>query len=219
MTETEVWKRYQVVLQVTNEFMAGIPKNQDIIQTWLESRKPSDAAIAKRVASGEQVTPIPDLVAKIADEVAATDEAEKSWLGFKTDDEKGLYIEGSNVKAHLKDCSNILQKLLDMKAIRSKLADRVYVEDERVYLGKSDPDAYYEHPVHVMTMQGPRSALKRNDYVNAPRLSFVLRVLNDGVITEGLLRTVFEYGGTHGIGAERGLGYGRYTLEELTELS
>lgn len=213
-----VWQRYQVVLQVQNEFMAGIPKNPDIIKTWLESRKPSEPALAKRQASGEQITPLPELAEKVAEEVSATPDEDKAWLGFKSDAYKGLYIEGSNIKAHLKDCANILQKFLDTKAIRSKLADRVYVEDERVYLGKSEPDAYYEHPVHVMTMQGPRSALKRNDYVKAPRLEFVLRILADDVIKEDLLRTVFEYGGTHGIGAERGLGYGRYTLEEMTKL-
>jgi len=69
-----------------------------------------------------------------------------------------------------------------------------------------------------MTRQGPRSALKRNDYVERPRLEFVLRVLADGVIDEDILRTLFEYGGTHGVGAERGLGYGRYVLERLEEL-
>lgn len=71
-----------------------------------------------------------------------------------------------------------------------------------------------------MTRQGPRSALKRNDYVREPKLAFTLRVLDDKVITEDLLRDVLEYGGTHGIGAERGLGYGRYALVgSLKELS
>jgi len=210
-----IWKRYKVELQVTNRLMAGIPKNPEMIEAWLEARQPSEAAIARRRANGEEITPVAVLAEQVAEEVDAVEE-ERAWLGFKKDDV--LYIEGSNVKAHLKDCANIMQKLLDFKALRSKLADRVYVEDERVYLGKAEPDGYYEHPVHVMTRQGPRSALKRNDYVEQPCLSFGLRVLADGVIDEDLLRDIFEYGGTHGIGAERGLGYGRYELKVLEEL-
>lgn len=214
-----IWKRYAVELQVTNEFMAGIPKNPELIAAWLEARQPSEAAIARRRENGEEITAVADLAKRVAEEVDPTDDAEeKAWLGFKKDSEGFLYIEGSNVKAHLKDCANVLQKLLDFKALRAKLADRVYVENERVHLGADEPTGYYEHPVHVMTRQGPRSALKRNDYVMRPKLAFVLRVLDDNVIKEGLLRDVFEYGGTHGIGAERGLGYGRYTLEALEEL-
>lgn len=147
-----MWKRYEVVLQVTNELMAGIPKNPELIEAWLEARKPSEAEFRRRQAGGEEMKPVAELAETVAEEVkgdGSADDEERAWLGFKSDDQ-GLYIEGSNVKAHLKDCANILQKLLDMKALRSKLADRVYVEDARVYLdGKQEPDGYYEHPVHV----------------------------------------------------------------------
>ena len=213
-----IWKLYGVKLQVTNRMMAGIPKNPDLIEAWLVARQPTEAAIARRRDNGEEVTPIATLIEEVAEQVDNDDGAEeRAWLGFKKDDE-GLYIEGSNVKAHLKDCANVLQKILDFKALRSKLADRVYVVEEIVRLGVAEPSGYYEHPVHVMTRQGPRSALKRNDYVERPLLAFTLRVLADGVIKEDLLRDIFEYGGTHGIGAERGLGYGRYELVELSEL-
>ena len=50
-------------------------------------------------------------------------------------------------------------------------------------------------------------------------MTFTLRVLDDKVIEDDLIRNLFAYGGTHGIGAERGIGYGRYELAEMTELS
>ena len=225
---TQIWKQYGVDLQVTNEFMAGIPKNPELIKTWLESRKPSDVRLAKKEAAGEAVTPLPELAEKVAEEVDNEgQEEEKIWLGFKQEsaEETGnaegcrrYYIDGSNIKAHLKDCANVLKELLDLRAFRSKLADRVYVKEERIWLGDA-LSGTHEHPVHVMTRQGPRTALKRNDFINRPRLEFTLKVLADDVISEDLLRDLFEYGAVHGIGAERGLGYGRYMLEKLEEVS
>lgn len=196
-----MWTKYQVTLQFTNKLMGGIPKNEEVIKAWLDARKPSEAQYAKRVAAGEEMTPVETLAEEVAAEVGATsDEEQRAWCGFKSD-EKGLYIDGYPAKAHLKDCANVLQKLLGVKALKSKLSDRVYVE----------------HPVHVMTMQGPRSALKRNDYVEKPILRFTLRVLEDEVITQELLESLFEYGSLHGFGAERGMGYGRYNWN-LTKL-
>ena len=216
-----IWKRYEVELQVTNELMAGIPKNPDLIGAWLESRQPTERQFEQRKKNGEQMASIATLTETVAEEVDSTGgEEDKSWRGFKKDD-AGLYIEGSNVKAHIKDCANVLQKIVEIRGLRSKVANRVYVEDERVHLGVQEPTDFHEHPVHVMTRQGPRSALKRNDYVDKPRLCFVLKLLDEPnpEVDEDLLRSIFEYGGTHGIGAERGIGYGRYTLEKLEEVA
>ncbi len=226
MTTTikNIWTRWKVTIQITNELMAGIPKNKELIKTWLESRKPSDAAFTKRDAAGEVLPTVDELTEQVASDVGANDTKDKdtaqaeedfSWLGFRKDDERGLWVRGSDMKAHIKDCANILKDLLELKALRSKVADRVYVVEEAIWFGKMDPDGHIEPPVHVMTRMGKRSALKRNDYILRPEISFTLRVLDDDVIDEELLRAIFDYGGTHGFGAERGLGYGRYTLELL----
>lgn len=64
-----------------------------------------------------------------------------------------------------------------------------------------------------MTPQGPRSALKRNDYVLKPTIHATLLVLTkDSFVTEARIRALFEYGSVKGFGAERGLGHGRYTF-------
>lgn len=213
-----MWSKYQVTMEFTNKLMGGIPKNEEVIKAWINARKPSEAQFAKRLAAGEVMTPVAVLAEEVAEEVGATsDEEQRAWCGFKSD-EKGLYLDGYPAKAHLKDCANVLQKLLGVKALKSKVADRVYVEEDKLYLGKAEPDGYIEHPVHIMTMQGPRSALKRNDYVEKPILRFTLRVLEDNVITQELLESLFEYGSLHGFGAERGMGYGRYNWN-LTKLA
>ena len=107
----------------------------------------------------------------------------------------------------------------EMPAFRSKVANKVYVMTDRIRLGKMEPDGTIQRFIQAITPKGPRSTIKYIDYVMAPRLSFDLNVLDDGVITEEHLRTIFEYGAVHGIGQERSQGFGRYTLEvfELEE--
>ena len=47
-------------------------------------------------------------------------------------------------------------------------------------------------------------------------MRFTLRVLNDGLVSRELLEQIFEYGGEHGMGQERGAGdFGKYNLVKL----
>ena len=210
-----MWKEYQLVIKFKDKLMGGIPKHPDIIRSWLEARMPSEAAFQKL----ENPVPLPELAEQVAEQVAAAAIAEnKVWSGFKSD-ARGLYVGGYHLKAHLKDCANILQGYLGIKALKAKLSDRVLVIEDGLYLGKTAPDGFWEHPVHVLGPAGPRSALKRTDYVEGVTLTATLRVLNDGVITLKTLTTILEYGSLKGFGPERGLGHGRYSweLEEKTD--
>ena len=193
---------YQVVLKFQGKLMGGVPKHPDVIKSWLEARMPTFAP--------PDAVPLVDLAAQVAEAVDAMSvEENKVWTGFKSDDQ-GLYVDGYHLKAHLKDVANILQGQLGIKALKSKVANRVFVVEDKLYLGKMEADGFWEHAVHVMTMQGPRSALKRNDYVEQPSLSATLKVLDDNVITTKVLEFLFEMGAIKGFGAERGLGHGRY---------
>lgn len=209
----EMFNKYELVMNFTGRLMGGIPKHTAVIASWLEARQPSEAAFSKM----ENPTPLEELTGQVILDMGAVDEKEaKVWCGFKKDD-NGLFLDGYHVKSHLKDNANILQKFMNTKALKSKLADRVFVVEPRLYLGVQEPTDYWEHPVHIMTMQGPRSALKRNDYIETPSLACILQVLNDGVITGKMLDTILQFGSVKGFGAERGLGHGRYTYK-LTEL-
>lgn len=200
-----VWKEYRVKLQFTNELMGGTPKNPELIRDWLEAKG------------------APDIEAN-AQEIEASIEAseQRSWCGFQSQDGQGLCMRGYHVKAHIKDCANILKDMLGIKALRSKVADRCYVMEDYIPLAAKEPSGFFEHPVRVMTAQGPRSALKRTDYVNKPLITFRLRMLAVEIIPKtpngDLLDTIFEYGGIHGMGSDRGMGFGRYKVEEITEM-
>lgn len=204
---------YNLHLQFLDKLMAGVPKHPDLIASWLEARKPSETAFAKL----EDPILIPALAEQVITEVQAEATQEnKVWCGFKVDTDRGLYVDGYHVKAHLKDLANILQAHTGIKNLKAKLADRLFILEPCLYLGKTEPDGYWEHPVHVMTMQGPRSALKRNDYVERVTIDATLAILNDPVIKTPLLETILQLGSVKGFGAERGLGHGRYQFTLVT---
>ena len=211
-----MWKKYRVELQFTGPFAASTPKDPQEIEAMLEHRAPSDAEVVRRVRAGEVLKTLSDLAEEVAEEVEAQP-GEKGWATFKRD-EKGLYYEGRCVRAHLKDCANVLQKTLGIKALKSKVANRVYVFPERLYLGKMEPDGRELRMVHVIVKQGPRSTLKFVDYVMQPRLAFTLKVLDDGEIGRDVIEALFEYGGVHGMGQERSQQWGQYEVVSFGEV-
>jgi hypothetical protein len=204
-----MWKKYEVQLQFTTPFASSTPKNPKDIEAMLEARMPSKPP--------EDAMPIPELAEQIAGEVEAAEEVERGYATFKRDD-NGLYYEARCVRAHIKDCANQLQGILGIKALKAKVANKVYVEPAKIYLGKSEPDGSEVRIIHAMTMKGPRSSLKTIDYVVDAKLNFTLRVLEDGVIDQDILEAIFEYGGTHGMGQERSQDWGKYELVKLEEV-
>jgi len=212
-----MWKKYEVELKFTTPFASSTPKNPKDIEAMLIARAPSDAELRRRKEAGEEITPIDELAEQVAEEVEATEEVERGYATFKRD-ENGLYYEARCVRAHIKDCANQLQGFLGIKALKSKVANRVYVEPAKIYLGKAEPDGSETRIVHAMTMKGPRSSLKTIDYVDKPVLKFQLKVLDDRVISEEILRAIFEYGSEHGMGQERSQDWGKYELARLEEI-
>ena len=211
-----MWKRYAVELRCTTPFASSTPKNPKDIEAMLIARAPSEVELRKRKDAGEEIVPLGELGEQVAEEVKASEEVERGYATFKRDD-KGLYYEARCVRAHIKDCANQLQGFLEIKALKSKVANRVYVEPTKIYLDKSEPDGNEVRIVHAMTMKGPRSSLKTIDYVDRLTLKFTLKVLDDGVVDEAILKAIFEYGGEHGMGQERSQDWGKHELMELKE--
>jgi len=203
-----MWKRYEVELSMEGRFAASVPKTHDEIAKMLEHRMPGKKP--------ENAVPIDELAEQVTAEVAA-EEPEVGWATFKRDD-NGLYYEGRCVRGHIKDCAQQVSSFFpETKAFKSKVANKVYVETDKIPIAKDAPDGWEQRFIQVMTRQGPRSTYKFIDYVDGVKLTFTLRVLDDGVISEDILRAIFDYGSVHGLGQERSQGWGRYSYS-MTEV-
>lgn len=205
-----MWDRYQVTLQIENRLAASLPKTGEEIKAMLKHRMPQ--------IMPENAIPIEELADIVAEKVETVEEeAMPGWATFPRNSE-GLYYEGRCVRGHIKDCAQQLSKIVDIAAFKAKVANQVYVETDEIPLGKKEPDGTEKRFIQIMTRQGPRSTFKFIDYVLKPKLVFVLKVLEGGVIKEKHLLSIFEYGAVHGIGQERSQGWGRYQMAEMRKL-
>lgn len=219
----ELWRRYELTMNFTGRLCASVPQSKELVRPWLESRMPS-----KKPEDGKSIA---ELEAEMLEKIEQIEE--RTLLGFEridNGDKKGLVVRGGTIKAHIKDCADQIKYALKIDALRSKVANKVYIAEYHVPILKSgalvsEHDDVFEQPVHVMTAQGPRNALKVIRFVRTPTLRCTLMLLNEaskelksgktrgGEVNIDVIRAVLEYGTIHGYGGERGMGEGRYTFE------
>lgn len=195
-----IWRIYNVELQFRDLLVGGVPKNPDVVKSWIDSR-------AVELDRAEKDKAILDTLEDIEQS------EEKAWCGFKTTPESVPYIEERHIKAMLKEAAGILK--LRFKAT---IAKGVFVKPEKLLLPKEL--FTMERVIHVSDRQGKRSALKKSDYVVKPKINFNLWVSAVDIKPKDL-KQLFEAGGEIGVGADRTLGYGKFdfTLSEAKETS
>lgn len=207
-----MWKNFKVTLEMTGRFAASLPKTKEEIEKMLANRMPAHKP--------ENFIPVSELTEEVAAKVdpSGEEELQFGWATFPRD-ETGLYYEGRCIRGHIKDCANQIKDAVKpvITALKAKVSNKVYVLDDVIYLGSDKVAGTEQRFIQVMTRQGPRSTIKYIDYLEKPTLSFTIKLLEDGVINEDILRSIFEYGAVHGLGQERSQGWGRYkyTLEEV----
>lgn len=212
--------RYAVELQVIDQMSGGIPKSPDTIKVWLKSRlELGDRAlvemtreIAEQMEEDTGTRPSADV---LLDEVVAKEGAGNGFLRV----DGILQYEGRCLKAGLKEWSNIAYPGVDFpgkpksikKGLMRYMNERVFVPQRNISLGVDAPSRTETRVKHLMTPQGPRSALNVVDVIDKPTLSFDLDVLDD-FIEKRVWARIWEIGEEIGIGADRARGEGRFEL-------
>jgi hypothetical protein len=89
--------------------------------------------------------------------------------------------------------------------------------DDRLYLGVTEPTGYDEGPIHVDTARGPRSAIKRVDFVDRPTVTFEVWVLSTASgetrhIGEKDLVKMLTFSQENGCGSDRSQGRGKFDV-------
>lgn len=244
----QMWHHAVVDLTIRERLCGGIPKNKDMIEAWIAARMKALAAekraeLAEKTASelaaateeaaekawcgfkggtedhpaiyieGRQVKAmIKESVNVLRDWLQAHEKAGKKPAVAPT-----VATGDKPEKKAPKDKSRYT-------AIKAKIAERAYVEEDRILFmrdGKAllAPDGSEEKAIHVDTAQGPRDALKRTDYVEAPAsITFHMKWLADGVFDVELLGLILEHASENGLGADRSQGNGRFRVEKIEQI-
>jgi hypothetical protein len=191
--------------------VGGIPSDPNVAKGWIESK----------IKDGNQQR-IQDLVAKTMVERNVTqDEAVKivndlkNLNGFKRDPERGLFIEGRQLKAALKEAVSVAVAAgkLEMtkwgntrKWLTNYFPEHVFVVEERLYLGVQEPSGIFQQFVH--THKG--SSVQYQEYVEKVTIEFT--IVTDHDFTDKDWAMMWTTGELQGLGASRSQGYGTYTV-------
>ena len=141
--------------------------------------------------------------------------------GFKSIDGQLVY-EGRCMKSALKESANIVHPgskwpgKTDIaegfrKGLLSTFSERVFIPELHLPLGVTQPSGTEQRIKHIMTPQGPRSAINVVDYVEKPRISFTVLVFRDFLKTE-VWAEIWQLAEEIGIGADRARSDGKFDL-------
>lgn len=194
---------FRATLQVAT-ICGGIPTDPKVAEGWLRTKlATTDELIQQAVAEVMVERGV------TADEAAAIVDQQKHLNGFKRD-EHGLYIEGRQVKAAIKEAANVRWPKdrwgPSRKGTLSFFAEHVFVQEDRIPLGVETPTGINQRFVH--TWRG--SGIQYEEYVTDAKVSFTVTTDYEFKAEEwGLLWLTGEQ---QGLGATRSQGYGRYAV-------
>lgn len=193
-------KEYKVTLKLTEPMLGTVPKDPEIYETYIESKKPQDQ---------KDETPEHESIEKIE---------EKGWTGFHKDS-KGLFLFDYMLRGFMKEAGRTVKDEIGIKQVKSKIDRFVFVFPRRLRIlgedqqGLTEPDGNIQRPLRAMTAQGPRVTIAKSDYVSEDRVIIAQIHVLSSVFTEKALRTILDYGKYSGLGQFRNGSYGRFEHE------
>lgn len=187
----------------------GIPTDPRIAEGWLRTKlATSDDLIRQAVAEVMAERGV------TADEATKIVDEQKHLNGFKRD-EHGLYIEGRQLKAAIKEAASVAVAAGKLpgkgwgktnKGLLGFVAEHICVVEDRLHLGVDKPSGINQRFVH--TYRG--SGIQYEEYVEDAKVDFT--ILTDFDFTEEQWALLWLTGQQQGIGAARSQGFGRYQV-------
>jgi hypothetical protein len=222
---SKIYNKYLVTIRVRDRVLGGVPKNPDKLNEWVRSRM----QIKEPDEESERAT-------REVMETLNEPTEESSWCCFQSD-EQGLFVAAMNVKAMLKTVAQLLgwyTKKMGLRPFTQHFGLEVKGEDGsmRIRMKRStlsgqtvvqEPDGDLEGLVHLNTKSGPRSALRRQDYVDKPIISFQVWLMKTSNsekrhISEEELKKWLCAAQEEGFSATRSQGHGKFDVIGLERI-
>jgi hypothetical protein len=224
------WYEYDCLIKLRDRLIGGIPiipegaDRADAYEKWGRGQNvENDPEFEQPLA--EALAEDPDMPVAVA-----VEDVQGLETGFKRD-ANGLYIEARQVKAMLRESAQRLGHIKRNKGFRQILQHDLYVRSpqdatQKLYLDRESPDGKETRPISVITRQGPRTALKRFEYVQEVEIAFRIRILAGGIgeevfgktrkerdsQREEILLSMLELSCELGLGADRSQGEGTFDV-------
>ena len=210
---SQAWPyRFRVEL-VVSDLHGGVPRNPDVVRSWLIAKAgwTDELQIEAEIERIFRVDP--DQTDEQVAEKAVARKADQHVNGFKRD-EHGLYLEGRQLKAGLKEAASVARganKLAKTwgetrKGVLGFVAEHIQVVEDRLYLGRDEHDELHTRFVSVYRGSG----ITVEEVCRDVKISAT--VTSDYKFTDQEWAMIWLTGEMQGIGASRSQGFGRYTV-------
>jgi len=209
--EAEVYKnRYEGRIKV-HALAGGIPSDPKKAEAWLKTKLMDKDDVIRQKVAETMIDRAVDV-----DEATETEVIRSHLNGFKRDD-TGLFIEGRQLKAAIREAANVRWPKrsgwggIPRKGTRSFFAEHVFVVEDKLHLKHGDdfvtePTGVVQRFVHTWRGNG----IQYEEYVEDAEFDFTVITDNDFTAEEwGLL---WVTGQQQGVGATRSQGFGRYEV-------
>jgi len=199
----------------------GVPSDPRVAEGWLKSKLADSGDLIR-----DQVAQIMDEREIGAEEAAEIADKLRHLNGFKRVQEGPhdgeLYIEGRQLKAALKEAASIAVAAGKLKkrgwgetnkGILSFMAEHVFIVEDILPLGVTEPDSVEQRFIHTFRGNG----IQYEEVARDVTIDFT--VITDQDLTQKEWAMIWLTGCQQGIGAARSQGYGRYKLVEWEPIS
>lgn len=187
----------------------GVPSDEHVAEGWLRSKLADrDDLIREAVATTMAERGI------TAEEAAREVDMLKHLNGFKRDS-AGLYIEGRQLKAAIKEAVSVAVAAGKIrqrgwgktnKGALSFVAEHVQVMEDRLPLGIAEPTGIMQRFIHSFRGTG----IQYEEYAENVKVGFTIGCDYD--FTDEEWAMIWLTGEQQGIGASRSQGFGRYQV-------
>jgi hypothetical protein len=224
----EMWQRFAVTMTFRDRVYGGIPRQQHVFDAWQRARQSKMTLVEPTAAELERgLVPAAEMAERMPEEdreeVGELEESVEAGETIFRADAQGIFLRDFMVKDAIKEATQRLgyyqrlKKNVDGMGLRSHLQTGVYVEPRRLYLLRDDKvltaaDGSDEAQGRVPTPRGPKSILRKSEYVDRPTITFQLKMLPFKGFAEPEWRRVLMLVCEIGVGAWRSREEGKLEL-------
>jgi hypothetical protein len=225
-SQSTLFVQYRARLVFRDKLLGGIPKDPQLIEGWLRSRAGLTETneirhVMLRTLGELGVEASADMSFEQLEQASAAVAARKQTTGFKVG-EQGLYIEARQVKAMLKESTNVVfggeRFGPTRKGPKPFVAEHVFVEPDRLWLGAREPHGVEMTIGHLIGPTGPRSIVGYHEFVQDATLEFRVLTMRDCLSPEQWA-DLWVHAQENGLGALRSQGFGRFFIEQWERVS
>lgn len=196
---------FNVELTVSR-LVGGIPTDPKVAEGWIKTKTTVDRDDLIREAVAETMVER----GITAEEAIKEVDINRHLNGFKRTPEGTLYIEGRQVKAMVKEAANIRWPKErwgpSRKGTLSYFAEHVFVVDDQILMGVTEPTGVNQKFVHTWRGNG----IQYEEYVDDVKLAFV--ITSDQELKIEQWAAMWLTAEQNGLGASRSQGYGRFQV-------